>query len=105
MGLWFRAAASYVLVTLGAVLLVEAVLIGVYAPRIITEKVNEQSVLGDVRADAGQLGLKLSSQVSANDGAGLPAAAPMATPGASPAPSPTAVAQYLPRTAGACPKA
>lgn len=74
MGLWVRTAVSYVLVTLGAVLLVEAVLIGVYAPRAIDTKANEQTVLHNARDDASGLALKLSGQASADDGVGFPAA-------------------------------
>ncbi|HEY2670346.1 MAG TPA: hypothetical protein VGJ07_08210, partial [Rugosimonospora sp.] len=71
MGLWVRTAVSYVLVTLAAVLLVEAVLIGFYAPRLISDKVNEQGVLTDVQGEIAGLALKLSSQVSARGGAGV----------------------------------
>lgn len=104
MGLWFRTAMSYVLVTLGAVLLVETVLIGIYAPRVIGAKVDEQAVLNEVRNDDTDLALKLSNQISATDGAGLPGAVPMATPGPGQAPTPasTATAQFLPDNRGPC---
>ncbi len=68
MGLWLRTAVSYVLVTIGAVLLVEAVLIGVYTPRVIGDKLNEQSVLTDVRGEAAGVAVKLSLQWSARGG-------------------------------------
>jgi signal transduction histidine kinase len=103
MGLWVRVAVSYVLVTLGAVLLVEAVLIGLSA-RVIGDTVSEHDRQGAVQTDTFSLALKLSSQVSSG-ASGLPGATPPtdpAKPGAQPQPRPTATAQFLAEHTGSC---
>lgn len=102
MGLWVRTAVSYVLVTLAAVLLVEAVLVGVYAPRLVSEKVNDEGVLADLRSDIQATALKLSAQVSAGDSTGLPAGTPTATPGAASPPAAGAAGRLLPERTGPC---
>jgi signal transduction histidine kinase len=103
MGLWVRVAVSYVLVTLGAVLLVEAILIGLSA-RVISDRVGEQDRRGVVRTDTFSLALKLSSQVSSS-AAGLPGVAASPDPaksGAEPQPRPTATNLVLPVNTGSC---
>ena len=106
-GLWVRTAVSFVLVTVGAVVLVEAVLIGLSA-RVIGDQVTEQDRLRDVRELVNGEALKLSSQVSQTGSADFPTATAPATasPGAGPGPTatpvPTATAQFLPSRAGSC---
>ncbi|GIH19176.1 HAMP domain-containing sensor histidine kinase [Rugosimonospora africana] len=102
MGLWVRTAVSYVLVTLAAVLLVEAVLIGFYAPRLVSDKVNEEGVLADLRSDIQATALKLSVRISAGNGAGQPATIPAAMPGAAPRPATDGPVRLLPEHAGPC---
>lgn len=102
MGLWVRMAVSYMLVTFGAVLLVETVLIGIYAPRLVSDKVNEQNLLTDARTNAGALAMKLSSRATATDGLGFPAGVRTTTSGASPTPSPTSSPDFLPSRSGNC---
>jgi len=60
MGLRVRVAMSFVLVTLGAVLVVEAVLIGVVAPPVIGAQVSIRDQINQVRADAVALAAKMS---------------------------------------------
>jgi signal transduction histidine kinase len=103
MGLWVRVAVSYVLVTLGAVLLVEATLIGLSA-RVITDRVTEHDRQTAVQTETFSLALKVSSQISSGAGT-LPGTVPptdQAKPGAQPRPTPTAVARVLPANAGSC---
>jgi signal transduction histidine kinase len=61
MGLRVRVAVSFVLVTLGAVLVVEALLIGIFAPPVIGAQVDERSQLDQVRAEVADAALKVSN--------------------------------------------
>jgi hypothetical protein len=56
-----RVAISFVLVTLGAVLVVEAVLIGIVAPPVIGAQVNERDQINQVRSDAAALATKMAN--------------------------------------------
>jgi signal transduction histidine kinase len=60
MSLRTRVAASYVLVTVGAVLVMEALLIGIFAPPLIGEKVNERAQINGAFADAVSLAAKMA---------------------------------------------
>lgn len=64
MGLRVRMAVSYVLVTLGAVLVVETLLIGFFAPPVIGAQFAERDQINKVRATAVSLALKLAGQIS-----------------------------------------
>jgi signal transduction histidine kinase len=66
MGLRVRVAVSFVLVTLGAVLVVEALLIGFFTPPVIGEQVDERDQINAVRTDAAHQALKLSGELSTN---------------------------------------
>src|SRR5215469_14564887 len=85
MGLWFRTAVSYVLVTLGAVL------IGL-SSRVIGAQANEQAARTAVQTDTFSLALKLSSQFSSAS----------TKPGPTPQPSPTAQPSILAAHDGSC---
>jgi signal transduction histidine kinase len=91
MGLWFRTAVSYVLVTLGAVLVVEAVLIGL-SSRVISVQADEQAARTAVQTDTFSLALKLSSQLSSAS----------SKPEPTPQPSPTAQPTILAARTGSC---
>jgi signal transduction histidine kinase len=60
MGLRVRVAVAFVLVTLGAVLVVEAVLIGIVAPPVIGAQVSERDQINQARANAAALAAKMS---------------------------------------------
>jgi signal transduction histidine kinase len=61
MGLRVRVAVSFVLVTLGAVLVVEALLIGIFAPPVVDAQVDKRSQVNEVRVEAASLALKLGN--------------------------------------------
>jgi signal transduction histidine kinase len=91
MGLWLRTAVSYVLVTLGAVLVVEAALIA-FSSRVITVQAGEQAARTAVQTDTFSLALKLSSQFSSAN----------TKPAPTPQPSPTAQPVILASHPGSC---
>jgi signal transduction histidine kinase len=66
MGLRVRVAASFVLVTLGAVLVVEALLIGFFAPPVIGAQVDERDQINGVRTVAANDAVRLSGELSTN---------------------------------------
>ncbi len=76
MGLRVRVAVSFVLVTLGAVVVVEALLIGIFAPPVIGSQVDERSRIERVRVDASDLAVKVA------DGHTVPATDAPCGPGA-----------------------
>jgi signal transduction histidine kinase len=61
MGLRTRVAASYVLVTVGAVLVMEALLIGIFAPPLIGAKVDERAQINSAYGDALSLAAKMAA--------------------------------------------
>lgn len=86
MGLRMRMAISYVLVTLAAVAVVEALLIGVFTPPVIGASVaaqNQATQLDQVRASAKGMAMKLSGIASTNPPA-TPAPGPSSTPSGPP---------------------
>jgi signal transduction histidine kinase len=85
MGLRVRVAASFVLVTLGAVLVVEALLIGFFTPPVIGAQVNERDQINAVRTEAAHQALKLSGQLSTNPEPPEVKPSPGATPTCTPA--------------------
>jgi signal transduction histidine kinase len=73
MGLRVRMAVSYVLVTLGAVLVVETLLIGLFAPPVIGAQVAEREQINRVHDSATTTAVKLSGQLGREpDGAPIP---------------------------------
>ncbi len=66
MGLRVRVASSFVLVTVGAVLVVEALLIGFFAPPVIGAQIDERDQVNAVRTAAANNALKLSGELSTN---------------------------------------
>ena len=61
MGLRVRVAVSFILVTLGAVLVVGALLIGIFAPPVIDAQVDERSQVNQVRAEAADAARKVEN--------------------------------------------
>jgi signal transduction histidine kinase len=72
MGLRTRVAASYALVTMGAVLVMETLLIGIFAPPLIGAKVNERDQISAAYATAVSLAAKMAGgsqpNIPATDG-------------------------------------